>query len=49
VFPGGMVSLSRWATAPNVELGGMAPADALAAGRVQDVIGVAATATAVAW
>jgi excisionase family DNA binding protein len=49
VFPGGVVSLSRWATTSNVELGGMAPADALAAGRVQEVIAVAATATAAAW
>lgn len=48
LFPGGVVSLSRWATTPNVDLDGVAPADALAAGRVQEVIAVAATATAAA-
>jgi excisionase family DNA binding protein len=42
VFPGGVVSFSEWAVAPNVDLGGMTPADALAAGHVQDVIAVAA-------
>jgi hypothetical protein len=49
VFPGGLVSLSRWAVTPNVDLGDMTPANALAAGHVQDVIAVAATTTAAAW
>jgi excisionase family DNA binding protein len=49
VFPGGVVSLSKWAVAPNVDLWGMTPADALAAERVQDVIAVAAKTTAAAW
>jgi hypothetical protein len=47
-FPGGVVALSRWAVTPNVVLGDITPADALAAGRVQDVIAVATTTTA-AW
>jgi excisionase family DNA binding protein len=49
VFPGGVVSLSRWAVTPNVDLGDMTPADALAAGHVQDVIAVATKTTAAAW
>jgi hypothetical protein len=49
VFPGGVVALSRWAVTPNVDLGDMTPADALAAGRVQDVVAVATTTTAAAW
>jgi hypothetical protein len=49
VFPGGVVSLSRWAATPNVDLGDMTPADALAASRVQDVVAVAAKTTASAW
>ena len=49
VFPGGLVSLSRWATTPNVELDGKTPADVLAAGRVDDVVRVAATLTVAAW
>jgi excisionase family DNA binding protein len=49
VFPGGLVSLTRWATTPNVELGDKTPADVLASGHVDDVIRVAATITAAAW
>ena len=49
VFPGGLVSLSRWAVTPNVDLGDMTPANALAAGHIQDVIAVAARTTAAAW
>ena len=49
VFPGGVVSLSRWAVTPNVDLGEMTPANALAAGRVQDVIAVKAKTTTAAW
>jgi hypothetical protein len=49
VFPGGLVSLSEWATKPNIELGNATPADAMAAGRVEEVIAVAATTTAAAW
>jgi hypothetical protein len=49
VFPGGVVSLSRWTVTPNVDLGDMTPADALAAGRVQDVVAVAAKTTSAAW
>jgi excisionase family DNA binding protein len=45
-FPGGLVALSRWATAPHVDLGGMTPADALAAGRVDQVIAAATAITA---
>jgi hypothetical protein len=48
-FPGGLVALSHWATAPNADLDGSTPADALAAGRVDDVVAVAAAATAAAW
>src|SRR5574340_379743 len=34
VFPGGAVSLTEWATAPNTELEDATPAEAFAAGRV---------------
>lgn len=49
VFPGGAVSLTEWAVAPNVELDGSTPADELAAGHVEDVVRVAHTGTAAAW
>lgn len=49
VFPGGLVALSRWVTTPNADLGGATPADALAAGRVPQVIAAAAAITAAAW
>lgn len=49
VFPGGAVSMTEWATAPNVELGGATPAEELAAGRVDVVVRAAATASAAAW
>ncbi len=49
VFPGGAVSLTEWATAANVELGGATPAEALAAGRVDEVVRVARAGTSTAW
>lgn len=49
VFPGGVVSLTQWATAPNADLDGAAPADELAAGRVARVVRVAEAATSAAW
>lgn len=49
VFPGGIVSLSRWMVTPSVDLGEMTPADVLAAGRVEEVFAVAAVTTAAAW
>jgi excisionase family DNA binding protein len=49
VFPGGLVALSRWAVTPNVDLEDRTPANALAAGHVQDVIAVATKTTAAAW
>jgi excisionase family DNA binding protein len=49
VFPGGLVALSRWATTPHADLGDLTPADALAAGRVDQVIAAATAATAAAW
>lgn len=48
-FPGGLVALSRWVTTPNVDLNDATPADALAAGRVEQVVAAAAATTAVAW
>ncbi|HEY5853166.1 MAG TPA: helix-turn-helix domain-containing protein [Aldersonia sp.] len=49
VFPGGGVTLTEWAIAPNVELDGATPADMLAAGCVDAVVHAARAATAVAW
>lgn len=49
VFPGGAVTLSSWATAPNIELGGATPAAALAAGHVDQVVLAAKSLTAAAW
>ena len=49
VFPGGLVSLSRWAEKPNPDLGESSPAQALAAGRVEPVIEAARVITAAAW
>ncbi|MGK2316261.1 helix-turn-helix domain-containing protein [Gordonia rhizosphera] len=48
-FPGGLVSLTEWVTAPNVDLDGATPAQALAGDRVDEVIAVAAIATSAAW
>lgn len=48
-FPGGVVSLTIWATSSNVELGGRAPADLLAEGEVDRVLAVVAGANAAAW
>jgi hypothetical protein len=49
VFAGGAVSLTEWALAPNGELDDATPADALAAGRVDDVVRAAHAGTAAAW
>ena len=49
VFPGGLVSLSRWAEKPNPDLGDITPAQALAAGRVEPVVEAARVITAAAW
>jgi len=49
VFPGGAVSMTEWATSPNVELEGATPADELAAGHVDVVVHAASTGTAAAW
>ncbi|TCN53571.1 hypothetical protein EV641_106217 [Rhodococcus sp. SMB37] len=49
VFPGGAVSLTEWAQTPNSDLEGTTPADALATGRVEDVVRAAHAGTAAAW
>lgn len=49
VFPGGVVSLTEWATAANVELDGATPAAELAAGRVEGVVRAAGAGTSSAW
>jgi hypothetical protein len=48
-FPGGVTSLSEWAIRPNVDLDDVTPAEALATGRVDAVVNIVRTATAVAW
>jgi hypothetical protein len=49
VFPGGVVSMTVWATSANVELDGATPAEELAAGHVDLVVHAARTGTAAAW
>lgn len=49
VFPGGVVSLSLWATTPHVDLDGVTPATALAADKVDKVLHLAHISTAAAW
>lgn len=49
VFHGGAVSLTEWAQTPNKDLEGTTPADALAAGQVEDVVRAAHAGTAAAW
>jgi DNA-binding XRE family transcriptional regulator len=49
VFPGGPVSLTEWATAPNADLDGATPTEELAAGRVTEVVRVAKASTFAAW
>lgn len=49
VFPGGVVSMTQWATTSNVELDQATPAQALAQGRVDDVVHAAAAGTSAAW
>lgn len=48
-FPGGVVSLSMWMTAPNVELNGDTPAQALLHGQVDEVVRISSIGTAAAW
>jgi hypothetical protein len=48
-FPGGVVSLTEWATAPNVDLAFSTPARRLALGYVDEVVDLAAAGTAAAW
>ncbi|MFT4218705.1 MAG: hypothetical protein QM619_16175 [Micropruina sp.] len=48
-FPGGVVSMTNWATRRHPDLGGATPADRLAAGQVEDVIKAARIGTAAAW
>ncbi|WP_234420116.1 helix-turn-helix domain-containing protein [Rhodococcus ruber] len=49
VFPGGAVSLTEWALNVNPDLDGATPAEALAAGRIDDVVRAAEAGTAAAW
>jgi hypothetical protein len=49
VFHGGVVSMTEWATSPNVELEGATPVDELAAGHIDAVVHAASTGTAAAW
>lgn len=49
VFPGGVTALSEWMVRPNVELGNVTPAAALATGQVDAVVNVARYGTAAAW
>ncbi|WP_249353556.1 helix-turn-helix domain-containing protein [Rhodococcus sp. USK13] len=49
VFAGGAVSLTEWALAPNSDLDGATPVEALAAGHVDDVVRAAQVGTAAAW
>lgn len=49
VFPGGVVSLTEWATRPNVEFDGATPANELAAGRADAVINAARAGSLAAW
>lgn len=49
VFPGGLVSLSQWVAVPNVELEGATPVQALADGRIDQVVRAAHVGTAAAW
>ena len=49
VFPGGVVTLSSWVSAPSVDLDGATPAAELAAGHVDRVVLAAKSLTAAAW
>jgi hypothetical protein len=49
VFPGGVVSLTRWVTTANPEVDGRTPAEAMADGDVDRVVRVASNLTAAAW
>jgi hypothetical protein len=49
VFPGGPVSLTEWVTTPAADLDGVSPAEALAAGKVDDVVRAAGVGVAAAW
>jgi len=49
VFPGGIVTLSEWATRPHVELAGATPVAELVAGRVDEVLAAAQAASLAAW
>ncbi len=49
LFTDGVVALSEWVTAPNVDLDGVSPVQELAIDNTADVIAVAAAATSAAW
>lgn len=49
VFPGGVVTLSRWVAAPSPDLDNQTPADRLVSGDVEAVVGLAETLTAASW
>ncbi|GAB7006855.1 hypothetical protein JCM18899A_43280 [Nocardioides sp. AN3] len=49
VFPGGVVTLSKWVTTPSVDLDDATPAGELAAGHVDQVVLAAKSLTAAAW
>jgi len=49
VFPGGVVSLSGWATRPHPDLAGRTPRDILARGETDAVMQLARTVTAAGW
>lgn len=49
VYPGGLVSLSQWATSQNADLDGATPASVLKAGDVDRVVALAPLGTSAAW
>ena len=48
-WPGTKLSLAVWARAPCPDLGGLTPADALAAGRVRAVLASVRAVSPAAW
>lgn len=49
VFPGGVVSLSRWMARPNPDFDDRTPREELTAGRINEVVAAAAALTAAGW
>lgn len=48
-FPGGVVTLTAWATQPNVQLDGRTPRDTLAHGDIDAAVRLAGQLTAAGW